>query len=60
MVTGVGGSKVDRVAASKVVALFVSTARPAAMVSLAPQPSMVGGLCLAVKCQVFLICLFCK
>ena len=51
---------VDRVAASKVVASSVSTARPAATVSLAPRPNVVGRLCLAIKCQVFLVCLFCK
>ena len=38
-----GGSKVDHVATLKVAASSVSTARLAAMVSLAPWPSVVGG-----------------
>ena len=54
-----GESMVDCVAASKVASLSMSTARLVATVSLVPRLSMVGGLCLAVKCQVFLICLFC-
>ena len=51
---------VDCVAVAKVVALSVATVRPVAMVLRVPRSSMVGGLYLAVKCQVFTVCLFCK
>jgi hypothetical protein len=58
------GSMVDHVAMAKVAASSaaspVAAARPGTVISLEPRTSMVGGLYLVIKCQVFPSCLFCK
>jgi hypothetical protein len=57
-------SKVGHVAMAMVAissaALLVAAARPRTAISLEPWTSVVGGLYLVVKCQVFPSCLFCK